>query len=193
MQPTHFTCYQVSYIYCLAVGWDRACGTAASDGPIVHPPMTWHEYGALMEYEQRKTKVLGEKLLPVPFCATHTMHGHPWEQTPSKVPTPLLLLPLYGILLRSCTCVYGEFPTQFSARTDFRNIKDLFIYLHYQYLRWNIIEWLENGWKDELQKVWMGAFTSWTWQAMYLQRNIVACYCNHSCSGNTTMHFVFFF
>ena len=127
MQPTQFTCYQARIIYCVAKGWECVCvcvcvsATADSNGLIVQSPMTnekiWSIGGI---WTEKKNKVLREKPLPTPFCAPYTTHGQPWEQT--RALTPLLLLALYGTILRSYMRLHGEIKRHTLARTNFNKI-----------------------------------------------------------------------
>lgn len=62
-------------------GRRRLLCTAASNGPIVQPPDKMIEHIPSVQcYWQRKTKGLGENLVPVPFGPLKIPHSLPWDR-----------------------------------------------------------------------------------------------------------------
>jgi hypothetical protein len=73
--------WSVQLLMFMSMGWDWFC-TAATNGPIVHPPDDIRLRRATVEwYWQAKTEELGWKPVPVPFCPPQIPHGPTWAWT----------------------------------------------------------------------------------------------------------------
>jgi hypothetical protein len=80
---TWFIAVIIIIIIIVTMGWDCLYGTAADNGPIVHPKVD-----AWVNMEQRwndidrgKPKNSREKSLPVPLCPPQIPHWLPWART----------------------------------------------------------------------------------------------------------------